>query len=1520
MRKRTLIRIALAAVLAATGITSQAQLQTAGTLLVNIDASNLPTGPLLWVTNSGAAGGVFRATGLDTVDQPVVVAVGGGAKGILFDGHNFMEHASDPTGSPVPAPSQLVGQNPPSSIEVWVVNPTFWPDDGETMVAWGARNASMRNMAFTYSANADHGAVDRWGGNMGWSPVPAAGQWHHLVFTFDGSVTRIYADGQFNKALTNSSIDTIAGTPITLASQRNNDGTVTGWGGSRGSLILARVRIHTAPLTGEQVAANYDLEKGSFGFAPAPLAQKPAHRYTFNAPATNDAVGLTVPDVGLAPKADAVIQGTYGTASASFNGSRVRLSGGSSEVAPYVDLPNGLISSFSSANGGPGKVTVEGWVNVTGNNAWHRLFDFGSTDAGELLAPAPPGPQGRNYFMLAQVNTYRDWHQVEVNNHGFNGGPGVSNYRPFGLYNNTASGTGLRHYAVTWDEATGEIIVYENGIFSTRFITASKLNQIDDVNVWLGRSNWTGDQNMPGDYDEFRVYGAVLSPAEVMNNYQGGPDAVLVAPGALQTLRLQADRTNLMEGTFLDLAAVGDYENVTGVNVTTRPGISFSSSNTNAVTVSASGRLIAVAPGSATITAQFEGKTATLGLTVFAQSAPLAHRYSFNGDSGDSIGGSAFAATLLGGASLDGTQLVLDGASGYALLPPGVITNQDAVTIEAWASFGTPLGNWCELFAFGDRNASGAGRNYIMMTPHSGESDTRVSIADGDPGYLHEQVSSRSGVLDGRANVHLAAVYHPLAGYIALYLDGTLSAINTNVTIPLANVSDALGFIGQSIYQADPYLLGSIDEFRVYHGPLTSRQIAVNAAAGPNNIVTDPGALQSVSLVIPAQLVSRVSAPLTFTGNFANVANVNLAAFGPTYVSENTSVATVSAAGVITAVAPGTTRITASYGGLSAAQNLTVVPPAAVLTHRYSFNGNSEDLVGNADAVLLGNAQLSGGQVVLDASPGTYVDLGSGIVAGYPALTFEGWASFGPNAAWVRLYDFGDQNAAGNGVTSIFFTPHTGGNVGEMTIFVPGRNDHIWPAGMGTLDNVTNLHIVAVYDPLAGYERLFFNGLLVAENRSPQVLVTEVNNLNSWLGRSLFNADGYLNGSIDEFRIYNGGLSPQQVAVNFASGPNNIVTNLGALQAVRFVVSSNLVVDQVVQAQLIGDFANLSGVNLFAYGNPAVSSSDPNVFTVDAAGRIKATGTGQGTLTAVYDGVSYTQTLTVTATPLTLIHRYSFNEAAGSTTAEDLVGNEDALLQPGAAFNGTGQMVLDGTNGFATLPQGIISSLSNATFEVWVTPTSSGNWQRILDFGTDEGTGQGRSYVFLSARGAPGARFTVKPLDGGEAPILDSPNPLLVNQPAHMVAVYNWSAGRASLYQNGVLVASGNTVTPLSSIPDVNNYLGKSQFAVDALFAGTYDEFRIWDGAMQPSQVAASYASGPSQMPVPKLSAQRAGDQVQLTWPKWGGASLTVQSTTTLGAGGWTPVPGTPVDTGNSYSLTVPNDGQSRYFRLVQPQ
>ncbi|MFM9709559.1 LamG-like jellyroll fold domain-containing protein, partial [Streptomyces galilaeus] len=90
--------------------------------------------------------------------------------------------------------------------------------DIETIVSWGQRETGLGLMTFGYSNQGDHGAVDRWGGNMAWNPVPAAAVWHHLVVTCDGATTRIYADGALRGTLA-TGMNPVAGRPITLAAQ-----------------------------------------------------------------------------------------------------------------------------------------------------------------------------------------------------------------------------------------------------------------------------------------------------------------------------------------------------------------------------------------------------------------------------------------------------------------------------------------------------------------------------------------------------------------------------------------------------------------------------------------------------------------------------------------------------------------------------------------------------------------------------------------------------------------------------------------------------------------------------------------------------------------------------------------------------------------------------------------------------------------------------------------------------------------------------------------------------------------------------------------------------------------------------------------------------------------------------------------------------------------------------------------------------------------------------------------------------
>jgi Concanavalin A-like lectin/glucanases superfamily/Bacterial Ig-like domain (group 2) len=1505
---------ACAFALAGLVIQSRAQIQTAGTLLVNIDPSSAPTGSLSWITNSGSVGGVFEATGVAAGSLPQVIEVGGtgGTRGIMFDRQSFLQNVSAPGGSIVPAPASVVGVNPPCSIEVWALNPTVSTE--EAMVCWGARGSNGRDRAFIYGTSPGWGAAGQWGGpDIGWNDsggAPAAGVWHHLVYTYDGTTTRVYADGVLWNSEDDSQyggLNITPGTPITLGAQRESNGTVTG-GAGRASLTLGKVRVHSGTLTATQIANNYNFEKNSFVLGtPTPLQTFPIHRYTFNLPSTNDAVGIAVPDV--IGGADGMVQGIYGGATAGFTGTKLTLAGGSSASAAYVDLPNGLVSSLSTNNGGPGKITIEGWVTVTGSQGWERLFSFGNNTAGEISGPGGAF-NGTTELMISQNGGDQNTMHVTVDAVGVDTGGNFAT----GFLN-----AALTYYALTWDEATGEVTVYQNGLESVRFKASDPFTAVNDVNVWLGRSNWSGDNNLQGAYDDFRIYNRILSPSEVLNDYQGGADVVLVAPGPIQTVHLQVPRASMVAGTFQQVAVSADFQNVTNVVVTTKPGIVFTSSNTNIATVSASGLVTAVSAGSATITTTYQGKSDSSIVTVVPVSATLQHRYSFTADISDSVGGPSWDGTVVGGTSFDGHQVVLDSASGsFVQLPSGIISNQDAVTIETWASFGANA-NWVELFAFGDQNPSGQGRYMLAFIPHSGGGDTRMTMADGDPGNTHEQFAARPGTLDNQTNVHIVAVYNPLAGTESLYINGGLAAQNTNVNILISGIQDVYSYLGRSLYSGDPLMNGAIDELRIYNGVLTPDKIALNTAAGPDSMVSNPGTLQSVHLSVTNQMIVNLTQQASLAGNFANVTNVNLFFYGtPTVSSANTNIVTISPTGLIKAIAPGTTTVTATYGAFSDTQTITVSILPASLTHRYSFAADVSDSVGGPtwDGTLFGNANIVNGQLVLDGA-GSYAQLPSGIINGYYAMTVEAWVSFGANNGWVRLFDFGDQTAGGDGNTSAFFSPHDGNNAVRASLGNGGQNQIATRAG--NIDNQANVHVVMVVDPTLGKELVYLNGQLAASLNSLTIPLSAVNDVNSWIGRSMYNADPFLVASIDEFRIYSGSLGQTQIAINTAAGPTNLVSNPGALQAVHLNAATNMIVDQTQQVQLSADFANVSGVNLFAYASPApvISSSDTNVLTVNVSGLATAVGPGKATLSVTYNSSTYTQSVTVVTTPLVLKHRYSFSDATNSTTVADSVGGADGTLNGGATLDGTGTLTLDGSTGYVQLPAGIISSLTNATIEFWVTHSTAANWQRVFDFGEDDGAGNGMDYIFFSAQGAPGFRFTVKPPTAGESPVLDGPTGLLVGVETHITINYNVSAGVASVYQNGQFVLSGTITTPLNLINDVNNWLGRSQYAADSTFGGVYNEFRIFEGTLTPAEVTASESLGANILPFPSMQVVNAGGNVQLSWPGWAARYTTVQSSPTVGTGSvWTNENVTPVRNGDVISVTLPKSGQMKYYRL----
>ena len=511
--------------LAAVGLSwsASAQIQVAGTLQVNVDAVTQPVGAVTYITNSGAAGGVFLATNNAVAGiTPQIVALGGnGTHGFLGDGNaTHLRHFTAPNGVPQNPPSTFVGTSPIFSVEAWVCKATI-PDD-QGVVSWG--NRSTKNaICCNYGANANYGGFSFFGGDYGWTTLPAARTWHHLAWTYDGAGTLVlYRDGVLDRTVTGITALNITSTNILICAEHSGTSYAI-----FGTELIGRVRIHDGVLAAGQVAANYAYEAPAFtnGTGAAMLTSAPLHRYSFTTPPTNNCINLNVTDTGrangTAKQADAMVKSGTNVAAAMpyATGTGVYLTGGTPNTNSYIDIPKGLlVNSLSTSNGGPGAVSFELWATQTRNLSWSRFFDFGSNTVGKITGPSSATYTGAHMVLVASQSG------TDLNHVQISPGTGIN----FGSYVYNLP----THFVLTWDEASGVLTAYENGVVMASLTTSTKLNAIWDVNDWIGRSNWNGDNEFGGGFSEFRLYDRVLNPTEVLLNYRMGP-YVAVEPNTI---------------------------------------------------------------------------------------------------------------------------------------------------------------------------------------------------------------------------------------------------------------------------------------------------------------------------------------------------------------------------------------------------------------------------------------------------------------------------------------------------------------------------------------------------------------------------------------------------------------------------------------------------------------------------------------------------------------------------------------------------------------------------------------------------------------------------------------------------------------------------------------------------------------------------------------------------------------------------------------------------------------------------
>jgi DUF1680 family protein len=281
----------------------------------------------------------------------------------------------------------------------------------------------------------------------------------------------------------------------------------------------------------------------------------------------------------------------------------------------------------------------------------------------------------------------------------------------------------------------------------------------------------------------------------------------------------------------------------------------------------------------------------------------------------------------------------------------------------------------------------------------------------------------------------------------------------------------------------------------VRYGP-----IVLAGAYGTNNLSSLP--------TLNASTIASTSTPLQFTAT-ASTGQVTLLPFYKTHGQRYTVYWTVG-------TTPQLPPLVAHYrfdetGGSTAADA--------------TGNGRTATLAGGAGWI----AGRTGNAVNLSGST-AHVALPSGILAGATACSVATWVRVDTIATWARVFDFGAGTAA-----NMFLTPRSGAGTARFAITGSGSGGEQRIDAPAALTAGVWTHVAVTLSGSAGI--LYLNGVEVARNssmtRRPADLGTTTQN---WLGRSQYGGDPYLDGALDNLRVYSRVLTAAEVADLHATG------------------------------------------------------------------------------------------------------------------------------------------------------------------------------------------------------------------------------------------------------------------------------------------------------------------------------------------------------------------------------------------------
>jgi lysophospholipase L1-like esterase/fibronectin type 3 domain-containing protein len=221
-----------------------------------------------------------------------------------------------------------------------------------------------------------------------------------------------------------------------------------------------------------------------------------------------------------------------------------------------------------------------------------------------------------------------------------------------------------------------------------------------------------------------------------------------------------------------------------------------------------------------------------------------------------------------------------------------------------------------------------------------------------------------------------------------------------------------------------------------------------------------------------------------------------------------------------------------AYGESASSGEVRATPATRALAAHWKFDEGSGTTTADSsgsgwNGVLVNGALWTtngafGNAVDLDGS-NDYVSTPPGLVSSLTDFTVSAWFSLDSAPTWSRIFDFG------SGInTYMFLTPYSSTGTARFAITTGTGAGEQQINGTAPLP-IGGWHHVAV-TLAGGVGVLYVDGVEVARNSAMTLTPASLGNTTqNWIGRSQWN-DPYLNGRVDEFRIYNTALTAAEIA------------------------------------------------------------------------------------------------------------------------------------------------------------------------------------------------------------------------------------------------------------------------------------------------------------------------------------------------------------------------------------------------------